>query len=687
MSVLPALRSDLVIKEQTVKNEKSYIFKDPIKQAYFRFEEEEHFVIIQLDGHKTAADIATLYNERFDDELSASDIKEFLNSIRDNDFFEKTEEEENTYLYEKLKEQRRSRILQAKGSAMYFRVSIWDPDRFFDKVMPYIHWIWSPKFVLLMNLFMLGSLVLLLQNIAAVNIGLEHILDFSSHTFASVFFLWLTVLGTIGIHELGHGLTCKRFGGECHEIGFLFMFCNPCLYANVNDAWLFEQRRHRLFVTFAGCYVEFLFGFVMLHIWLLTQPGTMPNILSFQVVIVSFFSAIFMNFNPLMKFDGYFALSDALETPNLRDRSQGYVKHVVQTKFFRLEREFELLSKREERIFFSYGALVIIYLVHVFSGIGFMIGGILTGLIGKIPGLLLTFWILYKLLGRYFFGTWRFIKVLMVEHEKFFGKTTVRLVGAGLLLTLLGTFIFLPFPLQLESDGELEAVNDSIVRALSSGYVLPLSTPEKQAFGQGELLIELRNRDLEQQILNHQLDLQITDAQLQAAIAQGSTVDALKLRQVQQKLKEISTDLNRQFENLKVFSPFSGVLETPLVGLENTYLNQGDPIGRLIDPQEYQATINLLERDLESIAVGTQAYLAVDAHGETVFNGSVTEIATMHKQQGIARTYQVTVTFPNRELALRSGLDGTVSLDIGTATGLQRVIRWFQKTIRLDLLL
>ena len=143
MSTLPTLRSDIVLKEQIVNQEKSFICKDPVAQAYFRFEEEEHFVISLMDGKKTAAQIAKLYNQQFDDDMTAQDIQEFVQSLRSMDLFEKTFEEQNIYLYEKMKEQRRSRIIQAKGSAMYFRISVWDPDKFFEKIHYWINNNWD----------------------------------------------------------------------------------------------------------------------------------------------------------------------------------------------------------------------------------------------------------------------------------------------------------------------------------------------------------------------------------------------------------------------------------------------------------------------------------------------------------------------------------------------------------------
>ncbi|ETR70417.1 MAG: Peptidase M50 [Candidatus Magnetoglobus multicellularis str. Araruama] len=441
--VLPQLRSDLVVKKQTIACQNSYIaiIKDPVKKKYFRFEEEEYFVISHLDGIKTAEDIAHLYNRQFYDNLTGEDIEEFIAHIKDNDLLEKDLAALNTFLYEQLKEQRKSKIRQAKGSALYFRVPLVDPNTFFSKVMPYIQWFWARPCIMFMNLVMISAVIVLFQNYGDFKAGMAHIFDFTSQSLLQLFILWATVMSVIAIHELGHGLTCRRFGGECHEIGFLFMFFNPCMYANVNDAWLFENKQHRLYVTFAGCFIEFLVGSIAVYVWVLTQQGAMINMLAFKVIVVCFFSAIFMNFNPLMKFDGYFALSDYLEMPNLRDRSKEYLSYLISTKIFRLKKEFDCITKRERWILGVFGALVTIYMFNVLTGLIFLAGGFLISTLHGL-GLLILCVILYKFFGRMVGKLINFIRLIMTEHQTFFSRRSVRLTGFTLLIGMLYGFIF-----------------------------------------------------------------------------------------------------------------------------------------------------------------------------------------------------------------------------------------------------
>src|SRR5262249_28262755 len=132
--------------------------------------------------------------------------------------------------------------------------------------------------------------------------------------------VWLTVMLVTTLHECAHGLTCKHYGGEVHEVGFLLIFLMPAFYCNVSDAWLFQERSKRLWVTFAGGYFELFLWALAVFAWRLTLPGTLANHLAFVVLSVCGIQTLF-NFNPFLKLDGYYLLSDWLEVPNLRQQA------------------------------------------------------------------------------------------------------------------------------------------------------------------------------------------------------------------------------------------------------------------------------------------------------------------------------------------------------------------------------
>jgi hypothetical protein len=131
---------------------------------------------------------------------------------------------------------------------------------------------------------------------------------------------WIAIIAVGMAHELAHGLTCKYFGGEVHEIGFLLLYFQPALYCNVSDAWLFPEKSKRLWVMLAGSWFELFLWALASITWFVTQPHTPVHDLSLVIAATSGVKTL-LNFNPLLKLDGYYMLCDVLEIPNLRGKA------------------------------------------------------------------------------------------------------------------------------------------------------------------------------------------------------------------------------------------------------------------------------------------------------------------------------------------------------------------------------
>src|SRR5262249_6184130 len=136
--------------------------------------------------------------------------------------------------------------------------------------------------------------------------------------------VWLTLVVATFCHEFAHGLTCKHHGGEVHEVGFLALYFMPCFYCNVSDAWLFREKSKRLWVTLAGGYCGLWLLALGVLVWRLALADSPLDLLSWVVLSV-LLVRVFFNFNPLLKLDGYYLLSDLLEIPNLRQRAWQHV--------------------------------------------------------------------------------------------------------------------------------------------------------------------------------------------------------------------------------------------------------------------------------------------------------------------------------------------------------------------------
>src|SRR5262249_14751480 len=151
----------------------------------------------------------------------------------------------------------------------------------------------------------------------------------------TVFYLTSTVI--IAIHELGHGYTCKFFGGQVHEIGAMLLYFEPAFFCNVNDAWTFPELKARIWVTAAGSWIQLVLAGIASIVWWAATPGSLVSEVALAAVIIGGLTTVLMNINPLIPLDGYYALSDYLEVPNLRQRAFAYLQWLIRARVLRLE--------------------------------------------------------------------------------------------------------------------------------------------------------------------------------------------------------------------------------------------------------------------------------------------------------------------------------------------------------------
>ena len=254
-----------------------------------------------------------------------------------------------------------------RRNPLYLRFKLLDPDRLLTWLLPRLRIFFTRTFLILSAGLILLGVVLTSANSIEIARDLPRLFQFSS-----ALLIWITILVMASTHEFAHGLACKRYGGEVHEMGFMLLFFMPALYCNVSDAWLFPEKRKRMAVVFAGAYPELVFWAFGTVIWRLTPPDTIPHYLAL-LVMATLGVKTFFNLNPLLKLDGYYLLSDYLEIPNLRKKAGDYVKALLRGRFG-VRKE---LSRRERRIFFVYGVLSGAYSIFILYFIAVWVGGFL----------------------------------------------------------------------------------------------------------------------------------------------------------------------------------------------------------------------------------------------------------------------------------------------------------------------
>ncbi|HZI76896.1 MAG TPA: hypothetical protein VFD73_23260, partial [Gemmatimonadales bacterium] len=286
MSLRPKLRQDLVLVEQSYRGEQSFIVKDPESRKYFRFRPVEIKVMLTLDGTRTAAEAAAELLQ-LGIKVSAAGVEGFAAKLAKMGLCERTLSERSVLQMERLRAERRKKLRPSlfQGELLRMRWSVGDPDEFFNRWLPRLGFFFSRSFLILsVALFAIYILILAIKwpeftralaDFYTLNVGLGTLVVF-----------WVTGTVIIVIHELGHGFTCKYFGGQVHEIGAMLIYFEPAFFCNVNDAWTFPELKSRLWVTAAGSWIQLVIASLGAIVWWAATPGTLPSEVAFAAVLI-----------------------------------------------------------------------------------------------------------------------------------------------------------------------------------------------------------------------------------------------------------------------------------------------------------------------------------------------------------------------------------------------------------------
>jgi multidrug resistance efflux pump len=359
----PKLRNDLVVSQQKSAQETIFIIKDPVSRKFFRFGKVEHFITTQLDGETPPDVIRQRAQERFGAELRAETLSAFLTKLNESGLLE-TEESRR-----RSKNAREESLV--RGNWLYLRFKVLDPDRILNRMIRRAGFFFTPTFVVLSALSIALATLLVAGNWEAYTSALAGII--ALETLPA--FIVLTFI-VVSAHEFAHGLTCKHFGGNVHEMGAMLIYFQPAFYCNVSDAWLFPKKSSRLWVGFAGMYFESFLWSLATFVWLLTDVDTNLNRWGL-IVMTGSGATVLANLNPLIKLDGYYLLSDFLDIPNLRKRAFRYTGQFLKQRFWFDDEPSERVSVRERRAFLTYGIIGSVFSFSLLTFVSIYVGGFL----------------------------------------------------------------------------------------------------------------------------------------------------------------------------------------------------------------------------------------------------------------------------------------------------------------------
>jgi putative peptide zinc metalloprotease protein len=645
-------RADLACHEQHIGGSRYWHVKDPISLRYYQLSPEEHAVLMMLDGTVSLQEIRRRFENEFAPQrLSLPQVQSFLAMLHSSGLVISDSPGQAEILVSRTRNARSQRLLKQFSNVLAIKFRGFDPHGFLNWLVPQTRFLFAPWCVTVCFGLMLAAGILAAVRIDTLQPRLPHFHEFFGAT--NLILLAATLAVTKVLHELGHAVSCGHFGGECHEMGVMLLVFTPCLYCNVSDAWMMPSRWQRIVISAAGIYVELLLSAVCLFMWWFTVPGAF-NSLCLNFVFVCSVSTVLFNGNPLLRYDGYYILSDLVEIPNLRQQAGALFRNGMSVWFLDTElANRRLLPQRRKAFLITWHVTSWMYRLLIIWGIMWFVHRVLDPyglepLVVVLAALTVTGMFLSPVVSLITLLTSPFWS-RTVNWSRFRIRTlfVFGLVVGGLMI---------PFPFSVRTPAVIRPENARSVFVHHEGTLLWAIAPGTSV-ELDEKLATFRNRSLDRLIVKLEGDVALLEQRLQnfadRRLRDGDTIDAL-IPATQERLKEKLEELEHRIadrERLTLRAPIAGVVIPPAAVSRQkeqttestelphwsgspldeanlgTTLATGTELCMIGQPDQFEAIIAIDQGDVEFVVPGQQVELLIDHIPDEILTGEIVDIA------------------------------------------------------------
>lgn len=614
---LPRLRRDLDIEVVPERGGgfPSVIVTDPVRGSYFRLSWPESGVLLMwqqsdsIDALRSS--LASTYGiETSPQEISA--VVEFAVSSQ----LTVAETSEAWQRHAKLHAASKHGLFMSLiHGYLFFRVPLVHPEAALIALLPRLSFVYTRRFWWFILAVALVGLYLATRQWTALTAAVAEVLRLEG-----LLIYALAILGLKAIHELGHALTTVRYGCRVPSMGLAVMLGAPVLYTDTSDSWRLARRSERLAIVFAGVAAEFIVAVFAILVWAFLPDG-LPRQICFALATSSVALSLAVNLNPFMRFDGYFALSDYLEIPNLQARSFKLALWNLRKLLFDLGHPPpEQLPPRMRRTLIVYACLTAIYRLFLFLGIAAVVY-VMAGKAIGIPLALFEIGVFIAMpIGREI-ATWWSLRAEIIARRR-------ALWTAGIVA---GTtaFLFLPVSLTVEVPAVLVARSEEPIHLPFPAHLVDIAVVEGQVVEAGDVLFSAGSRDLEQQRAKAALEMRALEVQVSRLHAgekerEGRVVTESKLARAREQLQAI----DRQLGQLVVRAPFNGrVVDLAPEVTTGIWLNQKLQLARVVSIDGGRVKGLISDAEIPRVSNTARAVFIADDAAAARYPVTVTAIA------------------------------------------------------------
>jgi len=589
----PRLRSHARVHRHEYRGERWYVLTDRLSRRAHRFGPEAYYVIGLLNGARSLQEVWEAAAARFGEAAPTQDeLIQLLGQLHAAEVLqcEVTPDVDDLLRRSQLLA-RRSRLSKLM-SPLALKFPLFDPDRLLERLLPWYRPLFGPLGAALWLAVVGWGVVTAASHWDQLSQDLGHrVLAPENLLLLALVFPLLKAL-----HEFGHACAVRAWGGEVHEMGLMLLVLMPVPYVDASAASAFPQKWRRVVVGCGGMIVEVFVASIALLFWLEMQPGV-PRAILFNVMLIAGVSTVLFNANPLLRFDGYYILTDLLEIPNLRTRAQQQLAAFFQKRLFGLEPAPSDASLRERAWLAIFAVASFCYRISVTLAIALFVAGQYF-----VVGVTLALWALVSGFALPVLGLLSYL-----ANNPRLGRQRGRAVAAtSASAVALAALVLVPVPSWTNAQGVVAVPEQATVRAATEGFVTRVVAHPGQRVRRGEALIETADPAL----FARTRVLEAQKSELEARFQSENVDKRVRAQMTADQMKSIEAELARSRERLReltLVSPADGEFALAVAGdLPGRFLKHGEAVAHVVADSGLTVRVAVTQQQVDLVRAATR---------------------------------------------------------------------------------
>lgn len=607
----PRLLPHTRIHSHMYRGKQWFVLQDSTGGRYHRISPDAHKLVSRMNGVQSVQELWDEACRAGGDAIPTQDeVVQLLMQLHSSDLLHCDVTPDSAELFDRYRKRKRLKWKQWFTQPMSMRLPLVNPDAFLTRWAHRLSWLFTLNGALLWMIMVVPALLLAGQHWDELTTNLsDQVLSAGNLLVLALVFPIVKL-----IHELGHGFAAKAWGGSIHEMGVMFLVFAPMPYVDASSASAFRSKYRRAVVGAAGMLAEAFVAALAMYVWVLVEPGVVRAI-AFNVMLVAGVSTVIVNGNPLLRYDGYYILSDLIEIPNLGQRGQKYLTYWSDRYLFGAK---ELTppddSVSEKRWFFGYTILSWFYRVFISITIILFVAGEFF-----VFGVLLAMIALYGLIVKPLWKGGKHILESQTLH-RYRARAVKTVVTFSLLVAVFLSLV--PVPLRTQTEGVVWLPDQALIRADVTGTFQGWLVEPGMHVKKGAALLVMGNPQLDSELEVARAKV----AEMEARYGAEQFVDPVQAGVLRQQLEYEKRSLGQimeRYEHLIVYSEVDGVLTVQksqdMIG---QHFNKGELLGYLMDKEQLIARVAVSQENVDLVRMRLKAvelrYVDDVSHGYQV---------------------------------------------------------------------